>query len=252
MFGWQIRRRIGFSFGHWLPIAHAAPAGANSIALSFDDGPSPRTTPGVVELLRAYGAKATFFLSGERAERHIELAAQLVENGCAIYAHGYSHVRMDRIAPEEALKELERTESVLARVRPTPEPYLVRLPYGSGHRVPRVHRLLRHWRSDCQLAHWDYSPEDFKLGDGCRTRADLERNCDAAVTAAFANPSFPGSVVLLHEDPYDASAPHSAETACVLLERVLAAAKVRGIAVTGMAPVGQSWLQRYVRTVPMD
>jgi peptidoglycan/xylan/chitin deacetylase (PgdA/CDA1 family) len=252
MFGWQIRRRIGFSFGEWLPIAHAAPEGSDTIALSFDDGPSPKTTRGVIELLRAYDAKATFFLCGKRAERHPELASHIVDSGCAIYAHGYSHVRLDRLPPQEALKELARTESVLERVRPTPTPYLVRLPYGSGHRAPRVHRLLRHWRPDCQVAHWDYSLQDFTLADGCETRTELERKCDAAVAAAFANPRFLGSVVLMHEDPFDVTAPLSADTACILLERVLAAAKARGVAVTGMAPVGQSWLHRYVRTVPMD
>ena len=252
MFGWQIRRRIGFSLGGWLPIVYAAPTDPKTIALSFDDGPSPKTTRNVIELLRAYSAKATFFLCGERAERNIELVQHIVDSGSQVYAHSYSHSRLDRLPPEEALNQLTRTELVLERVRPTPTPYLVRLPYGSGHRAPRMHRLLRQWKPDCQVAHWNYSFEDFILADGCDTRNELERNCDAAVSTAFANPSFAGSTVLMHEDPFDVTASLSADPARILLERVLAAAKARGIACTSMAPVSQSWIHRYVRTVAMD
>lgn len=250
MFG-SLRQRIGFSAGDWLPVIHKSPLGKQSVALSFDDGPSPNTTEGVIDLLRAYGASATFFLCGKRAAQHPDLVRKIVDSGCSVYAHGYSHTRLDRLAPEEALGELTQTEAILARIRPTPSPYIVRLPYGSGHRSARMHRLLRQWRPDCQLAHWGYSPRDFALADGCTTRAELERNCDAAV-AAFSEPAIGGSVMLLHEDPFDVVAPLAPDIAVVLLERILVDAQKRGLTVTQIQPVRQSFASRYVRTVFME
>src|SRR5262245_47057076 len=47
------------------------------VALSFDDGPHPMYTPQVLEILERHGAKATFFLIGERAERHPELVRRI-------------------------------------------------------------------------------------------------------------------------------------------------------------------------------
>lgn len=250
MFGY-LRQRIGVSAGDWLPVIHRSPLGKQSIALSFDDGPSPNTTEGVVALLRAFDATATFFLCGKRAEQYPDLVRRIVDSGNSVYAHGYSHTRLDRLAPEDALAELTRTEAILASIRPTPSPYIVRLPYGSGHRSPQMHRLLRQWRADCQIAHWSYSPRDFALADGCTTRADLERSCDAAV-AAFSQQAVGGSVMLLHEDPFDIAAPLAPDIAIVLLDRILVDAKKRGLTVTQIQPVRQGFASRYLRTVFME
>lgn len=251
MFGY-IRHRVGISAGDWLPTIYKSPLGGKSIALSFDDGPSPETTEGVVGLLRSFDAKATFFLCGKRAEQYPDLVRRIVESGSSIYAHGYSHTRLDMLTPADALAELTETEAILARFRPTPSPYIVRLPYGSGHRSAQMHRLLKQWRSDCQLAHWGYSPRDFTLADGCATRAELERNCDAAVEKAFARHAIHGSVVLLHEDPFDVAAPLGPDIAIVLLERILIAARERGLAVTQIQPIRQRFAARYVRLLFME
>ncbi|MDC7675097.1 polysaccharide deacetylase family protein [Asticcacaulis machinosus] len=251
MFGY-LRQQFGVSNGAWLPIVHKAPKGPSRIALSLDDGPSPRTTIKVLELLKTYDARATFFLSGERAERYPELVQAIVDSGNTIYAHGYSHVRLDRLAPEAALDELQRTEALLAKARPTPQDYIVRLPYGSGHRSPDMHRLLKTWHPGCQIGHWRYDFKDFALADGCESVADVTRNCEAAVMAAFAYPNFLGSTILMHEDPIGVPTPYVGEVASILLEQILLTAQARGVAVTEMLPVRQKLVSRYVRTVYME
>src|SRR5437762_10836162 len=55
-----------------------------AVALTFDDGPSPVSTPQVLEVLEAHGARATFFLLGRCAERHPDLVARIVRGGHAI------------------------------------------------------------------------------------------------------------------------------------------------------------------------
>jgi len=247
-----LRQRVGVSAGAWLPTISRSPLGQNSLALSFDDGPSPNTTEGILELLHHFDATATFFLTGKRAEQYPHLVRKMVDSGCGVYAHGYSHIRLDRLQPERAIEELARTEAILSRFRPTPTPYIVRLPYSSGHRSARMHQVLRKWRPDCQLAHWGYSPRDFTLADGCSTHTDLQRRCDEAVEAAFAERSFYGAVILLHEDPFDCEAPLSADIAVILLERILIEARAHGLGVTQLQPIRQRPASRYVRLLYME
>lgn len=250
-----VRRRATstFSAGGWLPIVHRAPSRRGHVAITFDDGPTPRTTPRLLDLLRSRGAAATFFVSGRRAEAHPDLIRAIVEAGFGVYAHGYDHVRLDELSARAALEELVRTERVLARWRPAPVPYLVRLPYGSGHRSARIHRLLRAWNPHCQVVHWRYDFKDFRLAEGCADLAALGARCDAAVARAFADPRFVGSVVLMHEAPFDAVGALVPEIAPALLERLLDEAGRRGLAATGASPRrAYGVLGRFVRTVPME
>src|SRR5579883_99166 len=166
--------------GNWLPIVDRAPGNGKRIALTIDDGPSPAGTPAILKLLEQHKATAAFFLCGQRVEAHPELARAIVASGHQAYAHGYSHVRIDVLSEAEALDEIVRTEELISRFRTSPSPYLVRLPFGSGHGEARIHRLLRRWRSDCQIAHWSYNPEDFKIAEGCSTRSELEEKCGLA------------------------------------------------------------------------
>jgi peptidoglycan/xylan/chitin deacetylase (PgdA/CDA1 family) len=59
--------------------------------LTIDDGPDPESTPKVLELLRSHGAKATFFLVGERVARHPDLARRIVAEGHTIGNHSHTH-----------------------------------------------------------------------------------------------------------------------------------------------------------------
>lgn len=99
-----------------------------SIALTFDDGPSPATME-LLQLLERYNAKATFFQCGVNVERHPEIARAVRIGGHEIGNHSYSHPRFDFKTPGFIRGELTRAQSVIAErtgVRPT----LFRAPYG--------------------------------------------------------------------------------------------------------------------------
>lgn len=61
------------------------------VALTFDDGPDPASTPAFLDALDALGWRATFFLLGEQVCRYPELAAEIVRRGHEIGAHGHRH-----------------------------------------------------------------------------------------------------------------------------------------------------------------
>jgi peptidoglycan/xylan/chitin deacetylase (PgdA/CDA1 family) len=87
--------------GQWAPVPLRAlpggwcrwrgPGDAERVALTFDDGPSPDTTPRTLDLLDELGLRATFFVLGSQAEAHPELLAEMRRRGHAVGAHGYSH-----------------------------------------------------------------------------------------------------------------------------------------------------------------
>ena len=62
-----------------------------AVALTFDDGPDPVTTPVVLDRLDELGLRATFFCLGERADAHPELVGEVLRRGHQIGSHGYRH-----------------------------------------------------------------------------------------------------------------------------------------------------------------
>ncbi|MBO0693267.1 MAG: polysaccharide deacetylase family protein [Acidimicrobiaceae bacterium] len=64
---------------------------AGHVALTFDDGPDPASTPAFLDALDALGWRATFFLLGEQVRRHPELAAEVAGRGHEVGAHGHRH-----------------------------------------------------------------------------------------------------------------------------------------------------------------
>jgi peptidoglycan/xylan/chitin deacetylase (PgdA/CDA1 family) len=187
-------------------------------------------------------------LCGQRVEAHPELARAIVASGHQAYAHGYSHVRIDVLSEAEALDEIVRTEELISRFRTSPSPYLVRLPFGSGHGEARIHRLLRRWRSDCQIAHWSYNPEDFKIAEGCSTRSELEEKCGLAAGRIFNDPKINGKAILMHDDPIGATGTLAHEIARIFLSKILTTAAERQFAIAGFEPASNNaWVRRYVR-----
>ena len=61
------------------------------VSLTFDDGPDPRGTPAVLDALARAGARATFFVLGERVTRAPDLLARMLAEGHAVEVHGYGH-----------------------------------------------------------------------------------------------------------------------------------------------------------------
>ncbi len=222
-----------------------------TVAITVDDAPMPDTMPAMLDLLERFGAKATFFMSGCRAVLAPELVAQTVRRGHAVYAHGWDHVRLDRESPRRLTDDMERCETLLARYRPTPSPYLVRLPYNGGWRSARVHRTLARWRPGCAVVHWGPSTEDHMISTRCAAVADVEPECRREVERLMADPRLPGGIVLMHDQPINdrPGAEFKPAVTITLLRLLLEALAARGLkSVVLPPPAPPVWWRRMVLT----
>ncbi|EME69104.1 xylanase/chitin deacetylase [Paramagnetospirillum caucaseum] len=222
---------------------------AGTVAITIDDAPMPDTTPALLDLLDRFGAKATFFVSGCRAVNAGELVAETVRRGHAVYAHGWDHVRLDREPTARLLEDMERCETLLAVHRPTPEPYLVRLPYNGGRRSARIHRALSRWRPGCALVHWGPSTEDHMTATRCSGPGDVEAECRKDVERLLADPRLPGGILLMHDQPInDRPGAEFKPAVTITMARLL----LEGLArrslrcVTLPPPPPQAWWQRFI------
>ena len=110
-------------------VVKQIPTSQKVVAFTFDDGPHPGTTPEVLRILRDGRVKATFFVLGSNAERHMDLLRQIVAEGHEIANHGYSHKFAKDMNLADYLAEVDRTETLVSAV--TARPVLFRPPGGS-------------------------------------------------------------------------------------------------------------------------
>lgn len=142
----------------------AAAGSGKNVWLTFDDGPSPATTPQVLAALARADLKATFFMLGVNAEANPRLVEQVFEAGHRIGNHSYSHPHLTDLGETEIREEIARTDRLLA-------PYLgadklFRPPY--GHTNPLVRKVAgelgyRHvlWTVDLRDWHKDFKPDKW-------------------------------------------------------------------------------------------
>ena len=83
------------------------PTDKNSIYLTFDDGPTPEITPGILDELKKYNAKATFFCIGANIEKHPDLFKRIQQEGHVIGNHTQTHVNGWKSSLETYQKETQ-------------------------------------------------------------------------------------------------------------------------------------------------
>ncbi|TDC24830.1 polysaccharide deacetylase family protein [Streptomyces sp. 8K308] len=99
------------------------------VGLTFDDGPNPATTPALLNALRAGGARATWFVWGQRAQQNPSLLRSTVEAGMWIGNHTWTHPHLTQIGQAAVHDEISRTQTFL-RQATGQTPTLFRPPYG--------------------------------------------------------------------------------------------------------------------------
>lgn len=110
------------------------------IAITFDDGPSVFTLE-VLELLKKYNAKATFFCIGKNIEIHPEIVKQIIAQGHLVGNHSYSHSKFfDFYNAKKITEELQKTDSLLEKFT-SKKINFFRPPYGVT--TPSIRRALQ-------------------------------------------------------------------------------------------------------------
>lgn len=126
---------------HLQSLNHNYKTSGNNISITFDDGPNPEFTPGVLRLLKEYAQHATFFLIGEKAEEHKELIKQIIDDGHSIGNHSYSHSKsFGFFSSEKIIGELKKTNIIIEKITGK-QLKLFRPPFGVTN--PNIKKALK-------------------------------------------------------------------------------------------------------------
>jgi len=88
----------------------------NVVALSFDDGPDPKYTVPILNILSDNNARATFFVVGSAAEKHPEIVFDIIKNGHEVANHTWSHPEMNNISNDQLMAEVNSTNTLINRL----------------------------------------------------------------------------------------------------------------------------------------
>ncbi len=112
--------RIGF----FVPVVSRGRSGRKAVALTFDDGPDPLTTPALLKLLSARRTPATFFVSGCKVAKYPRLVEAIVRSGHTVGNHSYHHDPLVFFKGDGAVRhEIESTQQALKRLGVVPRVY---------------------------------------------------------------------------------------------------------------------------------
>lgn len=154
------------------------------IALTFDDGPHPRDTPQVLDVLAKHNVQATFFLVGQSVERYPHLVKEIYQKGHQLALHCYHHLPFLLENPAVLQKELSHTRHVIADICGIPPETIcnVRPPYGFF--TARTLSMLSDW--GYHLVIWNSIPPHWMQ--------PMQWTIEQILKEAA-----PGSVIVLHD-----------------------------------------------------
>lgn len=151
------------------------------VALTFDDGPGQYTEQ-LLEILKQYETKATFFVVGEQVTRNPGLARKIVRAGHQIGNHTWNHPDLSQMAPYAIKRELDDTSAAIKQATGV-IPTIMRPPYGALS--PTASREIGNAGMSSIL--WDVDTRDW-----------ADRNSTIVCNRAVANTQ-PGSIILMHD-----------------------------------------------------
>lgn len=158
---------------------------ATSVALTFDDGPHPKNTCRILDILNRDSATATFFLQGREAEKYPELVREIFAYGYQIGNHGYAHLDAKRTPLQEYIKDINRAQDALQNIIGTKLEKILRPPFGSITGMAFFFLALSGYR----LVFWSIDSGDSII----RSSAELIAHIETI-------PINGGDILLFHED----------------------------------------------------
>jgi len=181
--------------------AHAKGPAGKVLCLTFDDGPDPRYTPAILDILRSRGVRATFFVIGANADQNIGLVKREYAEGHDIGNHTYTHPNIALVSEERAALELSTTQRIVENALGV-STVLFRPPYNADSQPQTPEEILpvlRAQKAGYVTVGERIDPRDWVKGvsaDGIvsEIRTELQSAED------------PGHVILLHDAGGDRSA----------------------------------------------
>ncbi len=153
------------------------------IAITFDDGPHPKNTPRLLNMLRARNIKATFYMVGSNVDLYPQVVRRVVAEGHEIGNHSYSHRLFSKMGDSEIRQELSRTRDAVQRAAGV-QPLTLRPPFGG------MLTRQREWVNaefGYPIILWSIDPLDWK------------RPGPSVVCSRIVSATTPGSIILAHD-----------------------------------------------------
>ncbi|MBI1851078.1 MAG: polysaccharide deacetylase family protein [Planctomycetes bacterium] len=205
--------RCGFALARLRPALWRVPDRPGRAAITFDDGPDPANTEGVLEDLAAANVKATFFVLGERVVANERLVRAMAASGHDIEVHGWRHRFTLRQRSATLCRELADATFAIERITSV-KPVLYRPPFGmlspAASRAARAHGL--------QPYLWSAWARDWRK----RRPTDML----ASLTSGLK----PGAVFLLHDGEGTGGTPGAVQNMRPALRQFLVASREAGYA----------------------
>jgi len=121
---------IKISLNFYFPSLCKAKTKEKEIVLTFDDGPNPEITSGLLKILKNEKVLATFFCVGNQVNEYPEIIKEIDKNGHLIGNHSYSHHRwFDLFSSKKMIAEIKKTNDTIKK-KIGKNPLLFRPPYG--------------------------------------------------------------------------------------------------------------------------
>ncbi len=193
-----------YSLGVEREVYHRVSTEEKVVAITFDDGPHPKTTDAILDLLGEYDAKATFFVIGQNLKLYGRATVRAAEEGHEIGNHTYSHPILSHVAREALVREISDTGALIEAVTGS-SPTLFRPP--EGYCGGGVCRLAA--ENGLSVVLWSIDTRDWA---GVPT-AGIVKNVMKNIT--------PGSIILFHD--YGGKESHTVAALKEILPRLSAA-----------------------------
>jgi peptidoglycan-N-acetylglucosamine deacetylase len=147
------------------------------VFLTFDDGPHPQITPWVMAELDKVGAKATFFVVGENAEKYFSIVDEMQKSGHRVGNHTHRHIKGWRVSAKKYLEDIADCEDYLT------DNTLFRPPYGQINfgAIPTI-------KKNYEIIMWDVLTKDYL------PRLNVKRALKRIKKATK-----PGSIIVFHD-----------------------------------------------------
>jgi len=158
------------------------------VALTFDDGPSSKFTPKILDTLKKYHIKATFFVTGRRIEENPKILKRMADEGHEIGNHTYYHTSCDYLNYDELILELKMTSKLIKKITGLTT-HLFRPPHGKISYQMRT--AIQNTGYDIVL--WTVHADDFaRKGYGIRDATSIVKRVLAL--------TYGGDIIIMHDN----------------------------------------------------
>ena len=153
------------------------------VAMTFDDGPHPKLTPRLLDMLKERNIKATFFVVGKCVAEYPDIAKRIVDEGHEIANHSWNHPQLTKLSPSAFDAEISQTNAAIEKATGV-RPVTMRPPYGAIN-AGLTKRLNEEYGLSVIL--WSVDPQDWKIRKSDHVSSHIIKN------------TAPGAIILAHD-----------------------------------------------------